>query len=244
MKVIVINGSPSLKKGMTHQLISHFTKGCEAAGAEVEQIDLQSMKLKYCSGCLHCFYSTEHLCIHKDGMAEIHEKLLKSDYMVLATPVYADGITGQLKTFMDRFVPLIDVRFEIVDGHYRHIKRFEKLPKVALLSVCGFYEMDNFDAVEEHVKKFTHHIQSEFAGSVLRPSSPILAMDKIFPDVVKNIKNAIEQSGVELIKNGSFSEDTLEKITYTPLNKEQWLFGTNKYHENCLKAGKFIGYQY
>lgn len=240
MNIIVINGSPSLKKGMTYQLISNFIKGCESAGATVEQIDLQTMKPKFCLGCMHCFYSKDHLCVHKDGMAEVHQKILKADYMVMATPVYADGVSGQMKTFMDRFVPLIDVRFEIVDGHYRHIKLHEKLPKVALLSVAGFYEMDNFDMVEEHVKKFTLHIQSEFVGSVLRPSSYILGMDQIFTDDVKRIKEGIVRAGAELVKNGAFSQDTLDQVSNTPIDKEMWLLGTNKFHEKCLAAGKFI----
>lgn len=240
MKILIINGSPTMKKGMTHQLISHFTKGAESAGAEVDLVDLQTMKLNYCIGCLHCFYSKEHLCIHKDGMAELHEKILDSDYMILATPVYADGVTGQMKVFMDRFVPLIDVRFEMVDGRYRHIKRFEKLPKVALLSVAGFYEMENFEAVESHVKKFSDHIQTPYVGAVLRPSSYIMGMDELMPDEVKKIKDAVEKTGKELVTDGNFSEETLKKVMHTPLDKETWLSGANAVHEKCLAAGKFL----
>ncbi len=240
MKILIINGSPTLGKGMTHQLISNFTKGCESAGAMVEQVNLQPMNLKYCIGCLHCFYAKDHLCIHKDGMAEVHQKILAADYLVLATPVYADGVTGQMKTFMDRFVPLIDVRFEMIDGRYRHIKRFETLPKVALLSVAGFYEMENFEAVDNHVRKFADHIQTPYVGAVLRPSSYILGMDELLPGDVKRIKGAIEKAGEELAGKGGFSKETLEQVMYTPIDKETWLAGANSLHEKCLTAGKFL----
>lgn len=240
MKIIIINGSPTLGRGMTHQLITHFSKGAESAGAVVEHINLHPMKLKYCTGCFHCFYSKEHLCIHKDGMTEVHEKILASDYMVIASPVYADGVTGQTKVFMDRFVPLIDVRFEMIDGRYRHMKRFEKLPKVALLSVAGFYEMENFDAVDTHIKKFSDHIQAEYVGAVLRPNSYILGMDELMPDDVRKIKNAIEKAGEELVTNGAFTKETLAQAMHTPLDKETWLAGANAVHDKCLEAGKYL----
>lgn len=240
MNIIIINGSPTLKRGMTHQLISNFTKGAESAGAKVEQVDLQSMKLKFCTGCMHCFFSKEHLCVHKDGMADVHQKILAADYLVLASPVYSDGVTGQMKVFMDRFVPLIDVRFELVDGRYRHIKRFEKLPNVALLSVAGFYEMENFEAINAHIRKFADHIQASYVGAVLRPSSYILGMDGLMPDEVSSIKNAIMKAGEELVTAGSFSEKTLKQVMHTPLDKETWLAGTNAVNEKCLEAGKYL----
>lgn len=243
MKVIIINGSPSLKKGMTHQLIKHFTIGCESAGAEVEQIDLSRMKLKFCTACLHCLYSKDHLCIHKDGMAEVHEKILAADYMVLATPVFADGVSGHMKVFMDRFVTMLDVRFEMVDGRYRHVRRFEKLPKVALLSVAGFYEMENFDVVNLHAKNLAGHIRSPYVGALLRPCSYLLGMDKLLPAEVLDVKNAIEEAGAELVTDGKFKAETLERVQHNPMDPETYLIGANHVHEKCLAAGKFLYFQ-
>ena len=38
-------------------------------------------------------------------MAEILDKMIKADVIVMATPVYFYGMNGQMKTFIDRCVP-------------------------------------------------------------------------------------------------------------------------------------------
>jgi multimeric flavodoxin WrbA len=45
--------------------------------------------------------------IHRDSMDKILERLIRADGLVLATPVYFGGVTGQMKTFMDRTQPLL-----------------------------------------------------------------------------------------------------------------------------------------
>jgi multimeric flavodoxin WrbA len=42
------------------------------------------------------------VCVWKDNLVPVFEKLLESDVLVLAGPVYYYGLTAQLKTFIDR----------------------------------------------------------------------------------------------------------------------------------------------
>ena len=44
-------------------------------------------------------------CVQKDDMAEILQKMIKADVIVLASPVYFYGMNGEMKTFIDRTVP-------------------------------------------------------------------------------------------------------------------------------------------
>lgn len=57
-------------------------------------------KMEYCTGCSICFY--EGYCPLKDDMDEIQKELLDSDIFVLASPVYFHGVSGSVKTFIDR----------------------------------------------------------------------------------------------------------------------------------------------
>lgn len=53
-----------------------------------------------CYGCRNT-----HLCVQKDDMGEILEKMVQADVIVLATPVYFYSLSGQLKTLIDRTLP-------------------------------------------------------------------------------------------------------------------------------------------
>jgi len=47
MKIFAVNGSPNMKKGMTHILLENFLEGAREAGAEVETVFLQKKKINY-----------------------------------------------------------------------------------------------------------------------------------------------------------------------------------------------------
>ena len=190
MKIFAVNGSPNMKKGMTHILLEDFLEGAREAGAEVETVFLQKKKINYCLGCFDCWVKTPGVCVHKkDDMPELMEKAHQADCMVIGTPLYVDGMTAQTKTFLDRMIPLVDPHFELVDGHYRHPPRDGRSPAdVVLVSVCGFYERDNFDGLIDHVTRMCRNMQSRFVGAVVRPSSYIFTLEKILGEQIKEIK--------------------------------------------------------
>ncbi len=100
--VIIISSTPRVN-GNSEILASEFAKGAKESGHNVEVINLRNYKLNYCIGCYACTKTGK--CIHKDGMNELSEKLIKANVIVLATPVYFYSMSGQLKVFIDRLVP-------------------------------------------------------------------------------------------------------------------------------------------
>ncbi len=100
--VIIISSTPRIN-GNSEILANEFARGSKDAGNNVEVIKLRDYKLNYCIGCYACTKTGK--CIHKDGMNELSEKLIKADVIVFATPVYFYSMSGQLKVFIDRLVP-------------------------------------------------------------------------------------------------------------------------------------------
>ena len=45
----------------------------------------------------------ESTCAQKDDMGEVYELLKNADMLVIASPIYYHGISGQLKCAIDRF---------------------------------------------------------------------------------------------------------------------------------------------
>ena len=100
-QVLVILGSPR-KKGNSSALAAHISRGAESAGAEVETLFLQDLKISPCRGCDTCKKNDSKGCAINDDMQEIYEKLIKADAWVTASPVYWFTMSAQTKIFMDR----------------------------------------------------------------------------------------------------------------------------------------------
>ncbi len=101
-KVLILSAS-FRKHGNSDTLCDEFMRGAEEAGHNVEKIYVNDKHINYCRGCGVC--NTTHKCIQKDDMAEILDKMVKADVIVMATPVYFYSMNGQMKTLIDRTVP-------------------------------------------------------------------------------------------------------------------------------------------
>lgn len=100
--VLIISSSPR-RHGNSDLLCDMFAKGAEESGSNVEKIFLKDKEINYCIGCGVC--NTTHSCVIKDDMAEILDKMVNADVIVLATPVYFYSMAAQMKTLIDRTVP-------------------------------------------------------------------------------------------------------------------------------------------
>ena len=101
--VLVI--SSSLRNNSNSEVLARMAaKGANDAGNRTEFITLKDMDLRFCKGCLACQKTGN--CIIKDDMAPVLEKVRNADVLIFASPIYYYGITGQLKTFLDRLNPL------------------------------------------------------------------------------------------------------------------------------------------
>ena len=101
-KVLILSGSPR-KGGNSDILCDEFLRGAQDAGHKAEKIRVAEKKVAPCSGCYYC--STHGgACVHKDDMADILQKMIDADVIVLASPVYFYSISAQLKAVIDRTV--------------------------------------------------------------------------------------------------------------------------------------------
>lgn len=101
-KVLILSGSPR-KGGNSDLLCDAFMRGAVEAGNAVEKVRVSEKKIGYCSACYYCVQSGG-VCAKKDDMAELLQKMIEADVIVLASPVYFYSIDAQLKTVIDRTV--------------------------------------------------------------------------------------------------------------------------------------------
>lgn len=100
MFLLAIYGSPR-KNGNTDLMTDSFIEGALLeAKIDLERIYIRDLGI---SGCQACGYCDKHgVCLQRDDMQEVYPLLEKAERIVIASPIYFYGISGQAKLFVDR----------------------------------------------------------------------------------------------------------------------------------------------
>lgn len=99
-KVLILSGSPR-KGGNSDLLCDEFGRGAESGGNTVEKIRIAEKKIGFCNACYYCRTHGGE-CAVKDDMAEVLQKMIEADVIVMASPVYFYSVDAQMKALIDR----------------------------------------------------------------------------------------------------------------------------------------------
>ncbi|HOX38148.1 MAG TPA: flavodoxin family protein [Candidatus Brocadiia bacterium] len=98
-KVLGISSGPR-RDGNSDTLLKLALEGAASAGAETEYIWLPGMSIGPCLECNACYGLGK--CRLDDDYQEIFGKLIESDRLIFATPVFFMGVCAQGKLMIDR----------------------------------------------------------------------------------------------------------------------------------------------
>ena len=107
-----------------------------------ELISLSHKDIKYCLGCNSCVKKLDKFCVLDDYVSQnIYKKIIDSNKIIIASPIYMSDITGLLKNVIDRLYP------------FYHHNYFNNKEVYLILSGQGTYE-DNEEEINDIVKYF------------------------------------------------------------------------------------------
>ncbi len=103
MKAIAINGSPR-KNWNTAQLLDSAQRGAASVGAQTELIHLYDLNYRGCVSCFGCKRkgAIPCRCHLNDDLRPVLERVLEADVLLLGSPIYFGGVTGQMRCFLER----------------------------------------------------------------------------------------------------------------------------------------------
>ena len=102
MKVVAFNGSPR-PQGNTYMALRTVADVLEKHGIEVEIIQVGDKPIHGCAACNACVKNRDGRCaLPDDGVNEWIRKMAEADGILLGTPVYFAGLSGTMKSFLDR----------------------------------------------------------------------------------------------------------------------------------------------
>jgi len=108
MKIFAVNGSPRTKNNTT-ALLKECLKGVASVSPKAETEILNLYKMEY-SGCISCFACKKlngrsyGRCNVKDELQGVLRSLAQADGIIFGSPVYFAGITGAMRSFLERLL--------------------------------------------------------------------------------------------------------------------------------------------
>jgi multimeric flavodoxin WrbA len=149
MKVLGISASPRKNKSNTLLLLKEAFSVIENKGYQTELVHLCDLKIEFCRHCESC-HKNMMLCPIKDDTHLLLNKMLNSNAIIFASPVYINHITGYLKTLLDR------------SSHFIHCQRLlGKYTGAVATSGGGAQEM-----VLNYIQYFSTICGGQYVGGV------------------------------------------------------------------------------
>jgi multimeric flavodoxin WrbA len=81
-------------------VLQEALEAAKAKGAEVKLIRICDYHLSPCNGCMACFGTKK--CVNEDDGETLYQEIMKADGVIMGSPSYFQGVTAQMKTFIDR----------------------------------------------------------------------------------------------------------------------------------------------
>ncbi|MEI8175465.1 MAG: flavodoxin family protein [Candidatus Omnitrophota bacterium] len=98
-KILVIAASPR-RNGNSETLLDEAISALNGSRDGVKKIVLDDLTIAPCNGCHACFKTGR--CVIKDDMQAFYKELLACETLVVASPIYFQGLPCQLKCVIDR----------------------------------------------------------------------------------------------------------------------------------------------
>jgi multimeric flavodoxin WrbA len=162
IKVLGLLGS-ARKGGNSDVLLENVIGGIRSGDSdvEVETIRLSSLNIKPCLNCGGC--DSEGICVQKDDMQDLYDKLLTYDIILLSSPIYFMGVSAWAKAIIDRCQALWVRKYQLK----LLPKKSRAERKGVFLSVSGMKKPTVFDGAKLTVQSFFATIHVTYLGNLL-----------------------------------------------------------------------------
>lgn len=100
-KILIVNSS-CRKYSNSNLLSAAVAEGAIQKGHRVEILDISSLEIGPCRGCMGCRKLDARFCAIADGMSPLYPQIVEADAIIYVSPVYWFNLGGQIKQFIDR----------------------------------------------------------------------------------------------------------------------------------------------
>ncbi|HEY8909336.1 MAG TPA: flavodoxin family protein [Desulfosporosinus sp.] len=161
LSVLGIACSPR-RNGNTTRLLLEAMETSKTAGHTTELIYLSDLKINPCQGCGAC--SEKGICLIKDDIPMLQEKLIHADRLIIAAPIFMMALNAQTKIIIDRMQTFWALKYL----HHQTLVNASGFERVGLyLGAAGTKKPDVFNCAERSMKTFFHMLDIRYAQPCL-----------------------------------------------------------------------------
>jgi len=130
----------------------------------IERVDVVAQDIRGCIGCDNCQKDEYHpACLQKDDLNSLLEKIIASDLVVYAAPVYVWDFPAQMKAVIDRHYCLLKWK----GGKERSLVENKK---TMLLVTCGGDAENNADLIRLIFEREMRYLHCQIVGEFVVPN--------------------------------------------------------------------------
>jgi len=159
IKVLGISTSPRIK-GNSDLLLHRALAGAESIGANTEYIRLSDYKVSPCIECNACYETGK--CQVQDDYQKLLQKILDTDRLIFATPVFFMTVCAQAKILIDRC--------QCLWAHKYILKKELITPgrdrRAMVIAVGGSKSKKQFEGIRLTMKSFFDSLQMHYSANL------------------------------------------------------------------------------
>lgn len=246
-KVVVIDGGPRTKSfSKSSFMAQHFSRGAQAAGAEVSYVDLKKLSFKDgCLGCFHCWSKEPGECVQKDDMSGLLPQIGAADLLVFVSPLYYFSVTAQMKMFLDRMLPNVLPFMTFDKGMISHPSRLDNPigKSWVVISAGGFPQVENnFNGISAIFRNLHRHKSKEnggLLGELFLPAAELISQP-YYRGRREIVEELCFQAGLESVKLGVVDQEVMDKLADPMIDDESFMNQANNFWSSIHGKGAYL----
>lgn len=128
MKVLILDGAHA-----GDVMSDRIAAVLEACLTDTERVVLREQKIGRCAGDFFCWVRDPGRCHTDDDNRVVSAKVMRSDLVVLLTPVTFGGYSSALKRMVDHLIQNVQPFFAQIGGETHHRRRYQRYPKMLVV---------------------------------------------------------------------------------------------------------------
>jgi len=129
MNALILDGSEA-GDAMALTVQEAVVNELKTRGWDVDALTLRDLDIAACPGGFGCWVKTPGLCGIQDAGRDVTGRIIRSDLVVLLTPVTFGGYSSAMKKVLDRTLPLVLPFFTKINGEMNHRPRYGRYPSL------------------------------------------------------------------------------------------------------------------
>ena len=157
-----------------------------------------------------------------------------ADLLIMASPLFVYSVTGIMKNFLDRLIPIKLPYMQIYNEVTSHPHRYadDRQQGFVVFSAAGFPEVThNVDGLKALFRCLSSHSdKSSLMGEFFLPASEVLAQP-VYGERRERVAKACHAAGVQVVTEGKIDPAFMDAVSNAEISQAKFQALANTYWE-------------